>query len=134
MSGFRKPTVAATPGPALALTAGTGEGSPPGGVWGTLVTTILTTPTLITSLVLGSGLFVVTGILICNNVSPVTPYLSSASGVGSNSWPVQSYNDVDLQNKAISAVIPGSQTVYLNYVSSTAGVAVNGQLYATQIG
>ena len=123
----------ATPGPALALSAGAGEGGIPGGVWGTQVTTVLTTPTLITSLALGSGVFVVTGILICNNMNGITPYLNSATGVGSNSWSVQSYVDGDVQNKAISAVIKGGLTVYLNYVSGTSGRTLNGQLYATQI-
>ena len=144
MSGFRKPTVAATPATALAISNGS-EAATPNTV-NTFVGTLVTMPSANTaynlnSVSLGAGTWVVLGMYLSwssYNITPAGLYLNSASAVASNSWTTINqgsgvYTGTPL---IVSAVVKltGTTTIYLNCQSSaTGGVYAYGFLVAVQI-
>ena len=128
MSGFRKPTVAAAPATALAISNGS-ESTAPGSAnkfVGAVVTlTSANTAYNLNSVSLGAGTWVVLGMYLSLLISSDTPaglYLNSASAVASNSWTTINqgsgvYNDTPFIVGAV-VKLTGTTTIYLNCQSS----------------
>ena len=141
MSGFRKPTVAATPATALAISNGS-ESTVPSSL-NTFVgpqVTCSSGPTALNSVSLGAGTWVVLGMYLCyssDNSIPAGLYLNSASAVASNSWTTINqgsgfYTGTPLIVGAV-VKLTGTTTIYLNCQSSAYGNWAYGFLVAVQI-
>ena len=143
MSGFRKPTVAATPGPALAISNGSESTTPSSAneFVGALVTCSgAPTADNLNSVSLGAGTWVVLGMYLSQSSDGNTPaglYLNSASAVASNSWTTINqgsgvYTGTPLVVGAV-VKLTGTTTIYLNCQSSAGGNQAYGFLVAVQI-
>ena len=139
MSGFRKPTVAATPATALAISNGS-ESTVPSSAnefVGALVAMVANTAYNLNSVSLGAGTWVVLGMYLSQLSSGDTPaglYLNSASAVASNSWTTinQGSGTTPLIVGAV-VKLTGTTTIYLNCQSSASGNYAYGFLVAVQI-
>jgi hypothetical protein len=131
MSGFRKPTVAATPATALAISNGSESTAPPTAntfVGATVVLSSANTAYNLNSVSLGAGTWVVLGMYLSQLTSSGTPaglYLNSASAVASNSWTTINqgsgvYTGTPLIVGAV-VKLTGTTTIYLNCQSSASG-------------
>ena len=144
MSGFRKPTVAATPGPALAISNGSESTAPSSAnkfVGALVMMSSANTAYNLNSVSLGAGTWVVLGMYLSYSSSGITPvglYLNSASAVASNSWTTINqgsgvYTGTPLMVGAV-VKLTGTTTIYLNCQSSAvAGDQAYGFLVAVQI-
>jgi hypothetical protein len=140
MSGFRKPTVAAAPATALAISNGSESTapSPANKFVGALVTMpSANTAYNLNSVSLGAGTWVVLGMYLSQLTSSGTPaglYLNSASAVASNSWTTinQGSGTTPLIVGAV-VKLTGTTTIYLNCQSSPGGDHAYGFLVAVQI-
>jgi hypothetical protein len=126
MSGFRKPTGAATP-TALAISNGS-EAATPNTInlfVGAAVFMSANTAYNLNSVSLGAGTWVVLGMYLSYPSSPDTPaglYLNSASAVASNSWTTINqgsgvYTGTPLMVGAV-VKLTGTTTIYLNCQTS----------------
>ena len=142
MSGFRKPTVAAAPATALAISNGV-EAATPNTIntfVGALVAMVANTAYNLNSVSLGAGTWVVLGMYLSWSSSSSTPaglYLNSASAVASNSWTTINqgsgvYNGTPLMVGAV-VKLTGTTTIYLNCQSAYVGDKAYGFLVAVQI-
>jgi hypothetical protein len=143
MSGFRKPTVAATPGPALAISNGSESTAPSSAnkfVGALVMMSSANTAYNLNSVSLGAGTWVVLGMYLSYSSSGITPvglYLNSASAVASNSWTTINqgsgvYTGTPLVVGAV-VKLTGTTTIYLNCQSSAGGNQAYGFLVAVQI-
>ena len=143
MSGFRKPTVAATPATALAISNGSESTAPNSAntFIGAVAVISANTAYNLNSVSLGAGTWVVLGMYLSQLTSSGTPaglYLNSASAVASNSWTTINqgsgvYTGTPLIVGAV-VKLTGTTTIYLNCQSSaSAGDYAYGFLVAVQI-
>ncbi len=143
MSGFRKPTVAAAPATALAISNGSESTAPNSAntpFVGALVAMSANTAYNLNSVSLGAGTWVVLGMYLSWSSSSSTPaglYLNSASAVASNSWTTINqgsgfYTGTPLIVGAV-VKLTGTTTIYLNQSSASAGGYAYGFLVAVQI-
>jgi hypothetical protein len=144
MSGFRKPTVAATPATALAISNGS-ESTAPSSV-NTFVGAVVmlssaNTAYNLNSVSLGAGTWVVLGMYLAwlsDGDTQAGLYLNSASAVASNSWTTINqgsgvYTGTPLIVGAV-VKLTGTTTIYLNCQSAAnGGDAAYGFLVAVQI-
>ena len=132
----------ATPGPALALSAG-GQSVAEFGSQTTCGSGIglnmAGTGYNLNSIVLGAGTWVVWGTVwnISSGTYTTAVFLNSASGTASNSWTVANQGSGTNTGTpaAVAAVIKlaGSTTIYLNATTTLGGKTAIGMMYATQI-
>ena len=143
MSGFRKPTVAATPATALAISNGSEAAnvSSLNEFVGALVAMSANTAYNLNSVSLVAGTWVVLGMylsLASDTNTPAGLYLNSASAVASNSWTTINqgsgvYTGTPLIVGAV-VKLTGTTTIYLNCQSSAfVGDAAYVFLVAVQI-
>ena len=126
MSGFRKPTVAATPATALAISNGSEAATPT--TTNKFVGAVVLLPSANTaynlnSVSLGAGTWVVLGMYLSSYGGPPAGlYLNSASAVASNSWTTinQGSGVYTATPLIVGAVVKlsGTTTIYLNCQSS----------------
>ena len=143
MSGFRKPTVAAAPATALAISNGSESTAPNTAnkfVGAEVPLAYANTAYNLNSVSLGAGTWVVLGMYLSQSSTgdiPAGLYLNSASAVASNSWTTINqgsgvYTGTPLMVGAV-VKLTGTTTIYLNCQSSASGSYAYGFLVAVQI-
>ncbi len=87
----------------------------------------------INSLAIAPGTWVVIGMVISAN-SWITPYLNTASGVASDSWPtLEVGGGTAVPLKAAVVTFSAVTTVYLNVNNASAATLVQSQIYIVRV-